>query len=112
MAEYLLPFNKQSIEEKREMFAVKNSMVNIAANFSSKSEFKCECGDKEDMKHIYECRIYNNENPEVQYEKIYNGNLNEQKLVFKKFQENMEKRRIMKEISYPCDQSDPLLYTH
>ena len=39
-------------------------MVNIAANFSSKSEFKCECGDKEDKKHIYECRIYNNENPE------------------------------------------------
>ena len=64
MAEYLLPFNKQSIEEKREMFAVKNSMVNIEANFSSKSEFKCECGDKEDMKHIYECRIYNYENPE------------------------------------------------
>ena len=44
------------------------------------------------MNHIYECRIYNNENSEVQYEKIYNGNLNEQKIVFNKFQENMKKK--------------------
>ena len=41
MSEYLLPYNKQSIEEKREMFAVKTSMVNITANFSSNSEIKC-----------------------------------------------------------------------
>ena len=59
MADYLIPFNKQTIEEKCEMFAIKNSMINIAANFSSKSEFKCECGELEDMKHIYECKNFN-----------------------------------------------------
>ena len=36
MAKYLLPFNKKmNIEQKREMFSVRNRMVNIPANFSS-----------------------------------------------------------------------------
>ena len=44
MADYLLPCNKkQTIQQKCEMFAVKNSMINIPANFSSKSEEKCKC---------------------------------------------------------------------
>ena len=34
MAEYLLPYNRQSIDEKCEMFAIKNSMINIPSNFS------------------------------------------------------------------------------
>ena len=35
IAEYLLPFNKkQSIEQKCEMFAMKNSIIDIPANFS------------------------------------------------------------------------------
>ena len=38
MADYLLPYNKQTIEEKREMFAVKTSMVNITANFTPRNE--------------------------------------------------------------------------
>ena len=34
MAEYLLPFNnKLTIKQNREMFAVKNSMIDIPANF-------------------------------------------------------------------------------
>ena len=35
------------------MFAVKNSMINIPANFSS----KCECAVREDMYHVYNCRL-------------------------------------------------------
>ena len=111
MADYLLPYNKQTIEEKREMFAVKTSMVNIAANFTSKSETKCECGQLENMKHIYECKMYNKENPEIEFNKIYNGNLNEQKMVFNKFKQNMQKREKMKEISHPSDQFNPMLFT-
>ena len=38
MAEYLLPFNNQlTIENKCEMFEIKNRMTNIPSNFSSKS---------------------------------------------------------------------------
>ena len=55
MAEYLLPFNNQTnIEQKREMFSVRNRMVNIPANFSSQSEKTCKCGKREDLPHIYE----------------------------------------------------------
>ena len=87
-------------------------MVNITANFTSKNETKCECGLLENMKHINECRIYNKEDPEYEFEKIYNGNLNEQKMVFNKFKENMQKREKMKDkISHPSDQFNPLLFT-
>ena len=60
MSEYLLPFNNElTIEEKCELFAVKNRMINIPFNFSSKCEYECKCGRKEDMNHIYECELYN-----------------------------------------------------
>ena len=68
MAEYLLPCNaKQTIEQKCEMFAVKNSMINIPANFSSKCEKKCECERKEEMAHIYECELYNMKKTEIPF---------------------------------------------
>jgi hypothetical protein len=42
------------------MFAVKNRMINIPANFPKpKMEYRCYCGEKEDMKHIYNCEIIN-----------------------------------------------------
>ena len=112
MEDYLLPFNnKLNIEEKREMFAVKNSMIGIPANFSSKCEIKCDCGVKEDMDHIYNCKLYNMKKPEIPFEKIFRGNLNEQIMVFKKFSQNMEKRSNMKQTSNPRDPCDPLLYS-
>ena len=112
MDDYLLPFNdKQTIEQKCEMFAIKHSMINIPTNISSKSEVKCECGLKEDMSHIYECDLYNMVNPEIPFEKIFTGNLKEQIVVYNKFVQNMNTRNIMKQTSTPGDQLDPLLYS-
>ena len=106
MAEYLLPMNsKLTIEEKCEMFAVKNAMINIAANFSSKSEIKCGCGAIEDMVHIYECEQYNLVNLEIPFEKIYNGNLNQQIAVYRKFAQNWKSRNNL------IQTSNPLLYS-
>ena len=109
MAEYLLPFNRQTVEDKCEIFAVKNSMINIPSNFSSKDETKCECGALEKMAHIYECDLYNNEKLIIPFEKIFNENLKEQIEVYEKFKQNMKKRKLLKETSYPCDLFDPLL---
>jgi hypothetical protein len=110
MADYLLPFNNHiTIEEKREMFEVKNRMTKIPYNFSSNSDKKCKCGKREDMLHIYECELYNQkEKPTIPFEKIYNGNLNEQITVYKKFKQNMIKREEDEATSDPCDQLDPL----
>ena len=60
MADYPLPFNNcLTIEEKCELFAVKSRMINIPNNSLKNGNTKCECGEKEDMKHIYQCEIYN-----------------------------------------------------
>ena len=111
MSEYLQPFNKSlTIEQKREMFAVRNRMVDIPTNFSSKNETKCECGEIEDMVHIYECKTFcDNKQPVIPYKQIFNGNLKEQILVYTKFSENLKTRAMMKEQSHPCGQFDQLL---
>ena len=76
MADYLLPFNnKLTIDEKYNLFAIRNKMINIQSNFSSRCEVKCECGEKEFTKHIYECKLYNDRKTTIPYESVYNGNL-------------------------------------
>ena len=106
MAEYLLPTNRAlTISERQKMFAVKNRMVEIPANFPNpKIENICICGEKEDMKHIYQCETINDgETDYLKYEKIFEGNINEQIEVFRKFERNMEKRKQLKENIIPCD---------
>ena len=112
MSEYLLPFNSNlTTEEKCEIFAVRNRMVNIPFNFSSNCEYKCECGEKEDMNHIYQCDLYCKEEdrPIMPYEQIFNGNMKQQIYVYKKFKQNLEKREQLKTTSNPCDSFSPLL---
>ena len=110
MAEYLLPINnKLTIDEKCEMFAVKNSMIDIPANFSSKIEVKCKCGANEDMVHIYECEQYNMENPEIPFEKIFDGNLKQQITVYNKFAQNLKTRNNLKQTSNPGNHFDCMI---
>ena len=113
MAEYLLPHNSViNVEEKCEMFGVKNGMTDIPYNFSSNSQTKCVCGKLEDNLHIYECELYNvKQQATIPFMKIFNGNLSQQNEVFKKFMKNMDTREKMKTTSYPCDRSDPLFFS-
>ena len=69
------------------------------------------------MEHIYNCDFLSEGNlPNIEYQNIFNGNLNIQIKVFEKFQENWEKRENLKENSKkdtkentPCDPDvDPL----
>ena len=80
MSDYLHPTNVNlSIAQKQNMFAVKNRMIEISANFPKGNlETKCQCGKIEDMAHIYICELFNSENPKLNYENIFNGNLIEQ----------------------------------
>ena len=111
MSEYLLPFNNNlTIEEKCEIFAIRNRMVNIPFNYSSNCEYKCECGEREDMNHIYQCELYNEkDSPIMPYEQIFNGNMKQQIYVYKKFKQNLERREQLKTTSNPCDFYSPLL---
>ena len=111
MAVYLLPTNeKLSVCEKQGMFAVKNRMKNIPANFPKPNvENLCPCGKREDMIHIYYCELLNRgKQPELDYGKLYSGTILEQNRIFRYFESNFERRENLKhEIENkkknPCD---------
>ena len=95
MAEYLHPTNKAiSISDKQQLFAMKNRMTNIPANFPKPNiKPKCFCNEDEDMAHIYNCVVLNNgKTTEIEYEKIYNGTLSEQIVILRIFEKNIERR--------------------
>ena len=94
MADYLLPNNQLTIEEQRKVFSIRNKMVKISSNFTSRENntSKCICQQTEDMLHIYKCKYLNSENAEVNYEYIYHGNIEEQKTVLRRFEYNLETR--------------------
>ena len=53
MAEYLLPINKKlTLEKKREMFSVRNRMINIELIFKNRKQIaECLCQNEENMEH-------------------------------------------------------------
>ena len=54
MAEYLMPNNDMlNIEEKQELFSVRNRMVNIGYNYGKKENCQ-KCNENEDMTHIWQ----------------------------------------------------------
>ena len=112
LADYLQPINPMSIEQKQRLFAIRNRMVQIPDNFpKSEIKTKCFCGAIEDMKHIYTCNILNEGiSQSEKYENIFNGTISQQTKIFHKFEENMEKRKTLKnEMEIPCDPGcDPL----
>ena len=82
-----------TIGEKQEIFAIRNRMTNIPANFKSNmGTNKCVCGHTEHMAHIYECKYLNNNKITMNYENIYKDNVENVKIVLKRFRTNMEKR--------------------
>ena len=109
MSTYLLPINsKLTIEEKRKMFSIRNRMIRIAHNFGGKDE-KCVCGAIETMSHIYYCESLNEKKPNIIYNELYNGNLNNQIQIYRRLETNIEKvREIKTKHNFPCDLSDPL----
>ena len=116
MEQYLQPVNnKLTIEQKCDLFAVKNRMVNIPHNFpKSDKQTMCICGqNEEDMQHIYNCEILNEEKQErIPYDKIFNGNLNQQIEIFKIFKQNLEYRdTIMSKINLPCDPAGSAVFS-
>ena len=74
MASYLQPYcSVLTINEKQEIFSIRNGMVNIPANYGTKSE--CICGKNENLAHIYECQQLNREQPKLEFEQIYSENI-------------------------------------
>ena len=109
MTEYLQPNSKiHSNEMKRDIFALRNKMVKIPGNFASSEEkqFFCKCGESENTKHLYECKVINSEEPVIKFEEIYSNNIQSIYEVNRRFQQNMNLREeIMKEIENEKNQN-------
>ena len=98
MSEYLMPQTELNISEKRNMFAVKNRMTDISSNSSSNKEIeKCWCRKNMNMEHIYVCTLLNNQTIKMPYNKLFNGNIDEQIKVYKRFKNNMNERENRKQ---------------
>ena len=103
MQEYLLPNNELNIEDQRMIFALRNKMNTLPANFCRRKENKekCVCGENEENEHIYNCRLLYDEEAEESYEKIYNGTTRSQEKVLRRFENNLKKKQEINSI--PCD---------
>ena len=94
------------------MFAIRNRMFRIPNNFGEKDE-KCVCGTIETMSHTYDCESLNENESNIKYEELYNGNLNNKIEIFRRLETNIEKRlEIKTKKNFPCDLSDPLDYNY
>ena len=95
LADYLQPYNKLSIEEKRKIFEMRNKMTKIPNNFLNQAQkVKCVCGEFEEMSHLYECKILNeNKILKIEYEEIYKNNPIKQIEILRIFERNLEKIR-------------------
>ena len=63
----------------------------IPSNFGKKT--KCLCGEVENLMHIYKCKKWNEtDNKRKSFRNIHSGNIQQQIEVFRKFEENFEKR--------------------
>ena len=99
--DYLLPYDSLNLDMKRKMFKFRTRMNMIPANFSTTNvDLMCEtpCNEKITNEHIYECNFLNeNEQNEIQYEKIFNGTINEKIKVMNIMNEKYEKFKLKKQ---------------
>ena len=95
-----------NIEDKRKMFALRNRMTQIPYNYGKKEE-KCVCGTVETMQHIYSCESLNSKKTNLDYNLVYNGNLNTQVEIFRRFEDNLEKRKKFPRMANATHKSDP-----
>ena len=96
MSEYLLPNEEiKCIDDQRNIFAIRNRMVEIPANFSRNKSIKtCECGTIETMEHIYICENWNknSKHEKIPYQAVFSNNVSKQLKVSKQFFHNLEER--------------------
>ena len=78
MSEYLRPNESGlSIEEKKEIFAIRNGMIVNKKNFKNMSiPEHCICGFEDSDCHIYNCDVFNDTEAQVTFDNIYSNMAN------------------------------------
>ena len=96
MAEYLQPNEEEiAITDQRNIFAIRNRMVEIPNNFkNNKEEHKCVCGKNETTEHIYNCEQLNSDDQykNINFEEIFKDNIEKQVEIRRIYFENLQSR--------------------
>ena len=83
-----------SVNDKRLLFAIKNEMYLCKENAFSQINCKCE-KSIENLSHLYNCELYNDKENQIPFDKIYNGNLYEQREILMTMKSVFVKREII-----------------
>ena len=94
MAEYLLPQTNMSIEDQRELFAIRCRTNDLGANRGIIEN--CECGKVLNNSHIFKCKNLNEDIQKYDIRFILNGYIEEKKEHLKIWRSNMKRRDILR----------------
>ena len=109
MAEYLSSCNNElSIQEKQNLFAIRNRMTNFEKKFYEKPN-NCVCGKIESIEHFYSCESLNKEENEISFQNIYSNNIRNQIEILRRIQNALKNRENIIVNSIPCDLMGSLL---
>ena len=96
MCDYLFPNQYISLNEQREIFAIRCRMNKLSANFSNMifDNTYCEtgCGELLSNEHIFYCSQLSNGEMKTDFNNIYNGTLKQKVDTYREIKKNMEKR--------------------
>ena len=94
-SEYLMPNQIiKSIEDKKFLFACRNEV--LLTNFNEQK--LCICNKQINLIHLYNCEIIYSKTITVEFNKIYNGTLQEMKYIIRRIQENIIKCNLPKNL--------------
>ena len=90
IADYLTPNNIISnIEDQQILFNLRNKMLQINGLLIENQQKYCICNERQDIIHLYYCSKINKTKPNVEYNAIYNGSIEEQLYILRRMKENM-----------------------
>ena len=73
-------------------------------------DLKCLCGQTENMEHIYNCKLLNSEQVNIQSEKIYEENVDDLKNILNRVEQNMNTRDKQYHVIQKCDPPVSVVY--
>ena len=84
-----MPNNILSVMEQQQIFSYRSRMNNIKSNFPEMKIMEyCVCNNVLTNEHLYECKYLKKNKNIPDYNKIFNGNIHEQKIISNTMEEN------------------------
>ena len=102
MADYLLPQSNISLEDQREIFAIRCRTNPLGANRGIEEFCETQCGQILNNSHIFECNILNQNRKVLDIKKILNGYISEKKEMLIVWKQNMKRRESFLRIQSDC----------